>query len=192
VSGPPPDPGGDDRIAELERRVAALEATAASAASARAAVPHDGRQAGTTDGADEYAERFWALEGLRERLPDGDEGAGAVLFTGVVRTPTGETYRWQEGHTGEDLLDRSWEEAGSAFEALASPARMLLLREVLHGRATAAELAELPEFGTSGQVYHHLRRLTGAGWLRTAARGRYVVPAERIVPLLAAIAAVQR
>jgi len=184
-----------DRVADLERRVAALEAAArdARAGNASGAVP-----ARTRDTAEDApgtpstlpADTFWALEGLRERAP-ADEGGG-VLFAGVVRTPDGATWEWQEGHRADELLGRSWEEAGAALEALGSPVRMMLLREVLHGRGTAAELAELAEFGTSGQVYHHLRRLTAAGWLRSAARGRYVVPPERVVPLLTAIAAVQR
>lgn len=178
-----------DRIADLERRVAALEAAGAGVATAgvaTAAAPVPEASAAGDDDAD----RFWALEGLARRAPA--EAGGAVLFTGVVRTPDGATYRWQETHPGDDVLERDWADAGAALEALASPVRMRLLAEVLHGRGSAAELAELPEFGTSGQVYHHLRRLTGAGWLRTAARGRYAVPPERIVPLLAVIAAVQR
>jgi DNA-binding transcriptional ArsR family regulator len=168
----------DDRVADLERRVAALEAAATTQPAA----------AGGPGGADQH--QFWALEGLEARAPA--EAGGAVLFTGVVRTPGDAVYRWQETHGGDDLLDRDWDEAGAALEALASPVRMKLLREVLQGRSTAAELADLAEFGTSGQVYHHLRRLTGAGWLRAVSRGRYVVPPERIVPLLAIIAAVQR
>jgi hypothetical protein len=164
-----------DRVAELERRVAALEAASAGAAASAASPDPD---------------RFWALEGLVARVPE--DAGGAVLLAGAVRTPAGATYRWQESHGGDDLVGRDWGEAGTALEALASPVRMRLLREVLHGRTTAAELAELEGFGTSGQVYHHLRRLTGAGWLRAVSRGRYVVPPERIVPLLATIAAVQR
>jgi DNA-binding transcriptional ArsR family regulator len=174
-----------DRLAALEQRVAALERALADGGRGGDVSPSRVAEDAAGD-----ADRFWALQGLRERAPA--DAGGAVLFTGVVRTPDGATYQWQEAHAGDDLLGRSWEEAGAALEALGSPVRMLLLREVLHGRATAADLAELPEFGTSGQVYHHLRRLTAAGWLRSAARGRYVVPPERIVPLLAAIAAVQR
>jgi hypothetical protein len=178
----PPTPTAE-RIADLERRVAALEAARdAGRDTAPGAAP------ATSPGVP--ADTFWALEGLRGRAP-ADEGGG-VLFAGVVRTPDGATWEWQETHRADDLLGRAWEEAGAALEALASPVRMMLLREVLHGRSTAAELAELAEFGTSGQVYHHLRRLTAAGWLRSVARGRYVVPPERIVPLLTAIAAVQR
>ena len=176
-----------ERIADLERRVTALESAAGGdGGTRRRATPGTPPAERPTLPAD----TFWALEGLRERAP-ADEG-GAVLFTGVVRTPDGATWEWQEAHPADEILARSWEEAGAALEALASPVRMLLLREVLHGRSTAAELAELAAFGTSGQVYHHLRRLTAAGWLRSAARGRYAVPPERVVPLLAAIAAVQR
>jgi hypothetical protein len=44
------------------------------------------------------------------------------------------------------------------------------------------------EVGTTGQIYHHLRQLTGAGWLHTTGRGRYEVPPGRVVPLLVAVA----
>jgi hypothetical protein len=70
--------------------------------------------------------------------------------------------------------------------------RLLLVREVLHGATTAAQLAEHPGLGTSGQLYHHLRQLVSAGWLRSSARGRYQVPADRVVPLLAVLAATRR
>ncbi|WP_051715621.1 hypothetical protein [Streptomyces bikiniensis] len=43
--------------------------------------------------------------------------------------------------------------------------------------------------GTTGQIYHHLRQLTGAGRLHTSGRGRYEVPAARVVPLLMALTA---
>ncbi|PWJ53033.1 hypothetical protein SAMN06264364_11550 [Quadrisphaera granulorum] len=73
---------------------------------------------------------------------------------------------------------------------LGSPVRLLLVRVLRSatGSATAAELADDEALGTSGQVYHHVRQLVAAGWLRTAARGRYAVPAERVVPLLVALA----
>jgi predicted transcriptional regulator len=53
----------------------------------------------------------------------------------------------------------------------------------------AAELTGLPGVGTTGQIYHHLRQLTSAGWLRTTSRGQYAVTPERVVPLLAVLAA---
>lgn len=160
------------RLEDLERRVEALERDRAAEPGADPVVGEAGD--------------FWALEGLRERTP---EPAGRVLLSGIVTTPDGRHYEWQETRLVEDVLDGGWEDAAAALSALASPVRMQLLREVLRGRTSAAELVELDAFGTSGQVYHHLRQLTAAGWLRSVARGRYTVPPERVVPLLVAVAA---
>ncbi|MCX4508639.1 hypothetical protein OG402_17600 [Streptomyces anulatus] len=55
--------------------------------------------------------------------------------------------------------------------------------------SAAAELAALDEAGTTGQIYHHLRQLTGAGWLHAAGRGRYEIPPVRVVPLLVVLTA---
>jgi hypothetical protein len=66
--------------------------------------------------------------------------------------------------------------------------RLRLLLAVLRGTTSPAELAEVPGTGTSGQIYHHIRALTAAGWLRSSGRGQVQVPAERVVPLLAALA----
>ena len=70
--------------------------------------------------------------------------------------------------------------------------RLRLLREILGGRQSTSELAEIEELGTTGQLHHHLRQITAAGWLRSAGRGRYAVPAERVVPLLAILTAAGR
>ena len=166
--GDEPGPAGD-RLAELERRVAALERA--------------GTEPLPTVG------DFWALEGLRERAP---EEGGRVLFAGTVGVPDGRRYEWQETRLAGALLDDDWTGAAAALAALGHPVRMRLLREVLLGRATTAELVELDELGTSGQVYHHLRQLTAAGWLRAVSRGRWEVPAERVVPLLVTLAAATR
>ncbi|MBQ1098564.1 helix-turn-helix transcriptional regulator [Streptomyces sp. b94] len=160
----------EHRVADLERRLAALEA------------------------ADRPAPRlsegdFWALEGLKGQLAEMRAADGGVLFTGAVRLPTGERYEWQHGALAEGLLDVDWAESAEVFAALGHPVRLRLLREILGGRRTAAELAELDEVGTTGQIYHHLRQLTGAGWLHTTGRGRHEVPPGRVVPLLVALSA---
>ncbi|MFG1670896.1 ArsR/SmtB family transcription factor [Streptomyces sp. Y7] len=159
----------EERVADLERRLAALEGARHTAAP----------RLGEGD--------FWALDGLKERLAETGVADGGVLFTGAVRLPSGEQYAWQQGASTEELLDAEWTEAAEAFAALGHPVRLRLLREILGGRRTAAELAELDEVGTTGQIYHHLRQLTGAGWLHTAGRGRYEVPPGRVVPLLVAL-----
>jgi hypothetical protein len=168
-----------DRLAGLEERVRRLEQGPARPA---AAPPDAGGSATIRD-------RFWALEGLKERLP---EGGGAVLFTGVVPLPGGSWYEWQSGSGTGELLQADWSGLSAALAALGHPVRLLLLRQVLSGTGTVAELQAQGELGTSGQLYHHLRQLVSAGWLRVAARGRYAVPPDRVVPLLVVLAAARR
>ncbi|MFJ9598352.1 ArsR/SmtB family transcription factor [Streptomyces althioticus] len=157
-------------MTELERRIAALEAADRTAPSM-----------GEGD--------FWALEGLKEQLAELKAADGGVLFTGAVRLPTGERYDWQHGTLTSDLLTYEWPDAAESLAALGHPVRLRLLREITGGRRTAAELAELDDIGTTGQIYHHLRQLTAAGWLHSTGRGRHEVPAGRVVPLLVALAA---
>ncbi|MEW2176093.1 helix-turn-helix domain-containing protein [Streptomyces sp. NPDC005406] len=178
----------EERVSELERRLEALVGVHPEAPS--------------PTGGD-----FWALEGLKQQLAGAADGG--VLYTGAVRLPTGERYEWQYGALTEQLLDAGgaggagsagegseqvpagadWADVAESFAALGHPVRLRLLREILGGRRTAAELAALDETGTTGQIYHHLRQLTGAGWLHTKGRGRYEVPGARVVPLLVALTA---
>lgn len=129
--------------------------------------------------------RFWALEALRSSPGAG----GRVVFAGVVDTPAGQRFEWQEEHEPAGLLGAEWASAAGALAALGHPVRLTLLQAVLGGRHTARELGELPGLGTSGQTYHHLRELQAAGWVRQARRNHYVVPGDRVVPLLVALAA---
>ncbi len=92
----------------------------------------------------------------------------------------------------DDLLADDWSQAAETLSALAHPVRLLLLREILQGARTTAELAAHERLGTTGQLYHHLRQLVAACWLRTTARGQYSVPGERVVPVLTVLAAARR
>jgi DNA-binding HxlR family transcriptional regulator len=92
----------------------------------------------------------------------------------------------------DDLLARDWSDLSGNIAAIGHPVRLLLLHRVLSGAGSVAELQEREPGGTTGQLYHHLRQLVAAGWLRVAARGRYSVPPERVVPLLVILAAAQR
>ncbi|MEW1550712.1 ArsR/SmtB family transcription factor [Streptomyces tsukubensis] len=168
----------EQRVAELELRLAALEERETFSPAGRS-------------GEDTGQESFWALKGLKEQLSGLGADTGGVLFTGDVALPTGERYEWQFGLLTDELLDRDWTASAEALAALGHPVRLRLLREILGGRRTAAELAELDGLGTSGQIYHHLRQLSSAGWLHTTGRGRYAVPPARTVPLLVALTAAQ-
>ncbi|RLP95760.1 helix-turn-helix transcriptional regulator [Micromonospora sp. CV4] len=167
----------------VEERLAALETQVAALTERLAASPP------TADTPPALAGTFWALDGLKQRLPS--DGAGAVLYTGTVRVAD-QHYDWQYGRGVDDLLADDWAELAATLSALAHPVRLRLLREVLGGRQTTAALADIEELGTTGQLHHHLRQIAAAGWLRSAGRGRYAVPAERVVPLLAILAAAGR
>lgn len=167
----------EERVTELERRLAALEQA-----------ERERRPSGPPSTEDD----FWALEGLKRQLADAGAEQGGVLFTGAVTVPTGQRYEWQYALPTGTLLDPDWTDAVEVFAALGHPVRARLLREILGGCRTAAELAELDGLGTTGQIYHHLRQLASAGWLQAMGKGRWEVPAGRVVPLLVALAAARR
>src|SRR5699024_6632204 len=158
-----------NEIADLQQRVAALEE-----AVARSAPPSHG-----TGGSQPENDPFWALHGVEDRAPE-----GAVLYTGNVRIPGGDSVRWQYAKEADDLLAEDWTDQASALAALGHPVRLQILHAVLHGTASAAELVDEIATGTSGQIYHHLKELTSSGWLLSPKRGSYSVPGARVVPLL--------
>ncbi|MBB4932052.1 DNA-binding HxlR family transcriptional regulator [Lipingzhangella halophila] len=160
------------RVTELEERVTRLE-------------NHPAQAPETGTGQESV---FWALNELKQRLDD----RGGVLFTGSAPLPTGETYEWQEGATAADLVESDWSESSEVLEALGHPVRLLLLQRVLSGTTATADLKNDQALGTTGQLYHHLRRLVAAGWLRTKGRGHYRVPPARVVPLLTVLLAARR
>lgn len=130
-------------------------------------------------------DRFWALARLKRRL----DAAGGVLLVGSVTLPGDDEVaaEWQQGATTTALLESDWADAAAPLSALGHPVRLRVLQAVLRGVSTTTELADLEEIGTRGQLHHHLRELTATGWLRSAGRGVYEIPAPRIVPLLVAV-----
>jgi hypothetical protein len=132
---------------------------------------------------------FWALNALRDRI---GPGAGAVVYTGIVEVVPGERAEWQFGATVDELMSADWPALAGNLAAQAHPVRLLLVREVLSGRRGVGDLARVEGLGTSGQLYHHLRHLVSAGWLRSSGRGQYVVPPDRVVPLLVTLLAARR
>lgn len=64
--------------------------------------------------------------------------------------------------------------------ALASMPRLALYRAVLEQPATSSELMKAAGLNTTGQLYHHLRELIGAGLIAQEGRDRYAVVPERL------------
>lgn len=120
---------------------------------------------------------------------DAKTTAGVVLYAGTVHLPDGRAYHWQYGESTVDVFARDWSELSGHLTALGSPVRLHILQAVLRGVTTANALVEDLAAGTSGQVYHHLKELTAAGWLISPRRGTFDISPARIVPLLAILVA---
>jgi DNA-binding transcriptional ArsR family regulator len=169
------------RLKKIEARLAALEApgdgaTAAARTTGTRAAPGD-------------ASPLWVLDGLRQRLaPD----QGAVIYAGRYRHPAGGELQWQIGRPQQALLDEDWSDLAPRLAALGSPVRLRLLQALLQGVSAVSDLAARPGMGTSGQLYHHLRELEAAGWLHSPQRGSYALRPERVIPLMALLAAARQ
>ncbi|WP_110468492.1 winged helix-turn-helix domain-containing protein [Williamsia limnetica] len=174
----PPTAELAERLREVEARLTALEEKTPSA------------DAGTMDsnhrkGAQDN--RFWVLEGLREQLGG---ASGGLIYSGIAPTAAGPV-EWQYGHTAQEILELDDDHAAIVADrlaALGSPIRLQLLLAVLGGTTSVADLSALEAMGTTGQVYHHVRILSAAGWLRPAGRGAVQVPPDRVVPAMLALA----
>ena len=189
-----------DRLAALEARVAELEAAGPDEPTPAEAGPVDtpvdpGRPeptpteaapareptAAAADALPGDADTFWALHGLIDRL--GAEGG--VTYTGYTTPPGAEDpIAWQMGLTSEGLNEIDFAEAAGPLAALGHPVRLQLLQAIYEGTTTVAELGKDERFGTTGQIYHHVHALAGAGWLVSARRGHWKVPSARVIPLL--------
>lgn len=160
--------------ASFERRLAAVERELAEikAAADTKSVPEAG--AGATADADP----LWFVNELGRRTP------GAVMMAGDVEIPGSGPVRWQYALMAQDIIERDWTDFTATIDALGHPARLTIVRLVLKGVKSTAELLEQDTLGTTGQIHHHLRQLIAAGWLVSARRGHYEVPVHRVVPLL--------
>lgn len=154
----------EERLAAVERRLEALEDRPAPAAPA--------------------GSELWVLDGLRSRA----EGTGgAVIWAGTVQTGSGPV-DWQMARMAEELLHADdLGDAADRLAALGHPVRLALLVAVINGTTKVTDLADHLELASTGQIYHHIKALGAAGWLRQASRGHVAVPPERVVPILIAM-----
>ncbi|MCR2811596.1 helix-turn-helix domain-containing protein [Microbacterium sp. zg.Y1090] len=166
-----------DTVTELMARVTALEARLSRRDEPTSPPPDP-----------DSADAFWALRGVEaERAENPSLADGIVMIVGSLTLPTGAPVAWQQGVATEGLLEADWSEHAAALQALAHPVRLELLRRILTGTTTTAELAGIDSLGTTGQLHHHLRQLVSSGWVRQSGRGSYEVPAARVVPLLSSL-----
>lgn len=165
------------RLTALEGRVTSLEAGQASGASA-ARVP-------TPD-------MPWAVDVLRERRGEpfeSPDARGGLVYAGYLRTPGTGLVAWQIERPVPPALRRTWEVAAPVLAALGHPVRLEIVRRLLLGARTSQDLQEIPEIGSTGRLYHHLRELQECGLVESRRRNRYGIAQTKVVPCLVMIAA---
>jgi hypothetical protein len=170
------------RLSAIEARLAALESQGTKT-SATANAINDAAKLTAAD------DRFWALNELNRQHLSKPEDRGAVLYTGTVALPSGAQYVWQRQASTRELLEGDWRDLSETIAALAHPMRLEILKHALGQDRSTQDFMALPDMGTTGQLFHHVKALQDAGWLRSLQRGLYGVPGERVVPLLAMLTA---
>ena len=142
----------------------------------------------TSDRLAALEERVAALEaaGPGATTPDDLGESGELGYQGTVRLD-GEL-AWTIRYSPAGVLELPPGGVAEVLAALGHPVRLALVRRLLTGSATAAELQAAAELSSTGQVYHHLRGLSAARVVEQDGRS-YRVPRTAVVPLLTAILA---
>ena len=177
------DPELRRRLDALERRITQLEERDEPGAAPHADAPPAGARSHST--ADE--DPFWALTALKAQVPP----PGAVVYAGSVEVGAGHVeYQW--GRPTEHLLAADWAEHAETVAALGHPLRLAILRRLVDGEHTVAQLVDELELASTGVAYHHLSALQTGGWATSPRRGSWAIPPSRIVPLLAIVTALEK
>ena len=167
----------DGRLEELERRIARLERRVDGGA----APERPDRGAHPLTG----VLHAWRREAEEQSRP------GTVGYAGYVAD---RELLWARQLPLAELLSADWAAAAGILESLGSLPRLALLGALLReGRRTNVDLQEALGAAqgdtTSGQLYHHLRALQGAGLIMQRRRGEYELAPQAVVPVLTILAA---
>lgn len=129
---------------------------------------------------------YWALNTMREKHPP----PGGVCFAGSVDVGSGHwEYQWER--PTQAVRDLDWASGAERLAALAHPLRLAIMRLLVDGERTVAQLVDELELASTGVAYHHLNQLQGEGWVTSPRRGVWSVPGSRVVPLLIIITATE-
>lgn len=114
-------------------------------------------------------------------------GTGTVRYSGEVSLPG--DVSWEITYDAGAALALDDEPRTAVLAALGHPVRVRIVRGLLHGPRGTAELAEVAELASTGQLYHHLKALTHCGLVTQDGRGSYRIAAAAVVPALVLLTA---
>ena len=96
---------------------------------------------------------------------------------------------WNITYSANAAVDLAPEALSSTFAALGHPARIEIVRLLIRGNASVTDLQEAGDFGTTGQLYHHLKILTTASIVTKVGRNDYGIAPTHLVPVLVSMLA---
>ncbi|MBO5256562.1 MAG: winged helix-turn-helix transcriptional regulator [Clostridia bacterium] len=120
--------------------------------------------------------------------------SGCVTYLGVFASGGRQSNWVSKGEDTDHLLDLI--DSGSAMRVLScigSPERMKIIMTLLKKPMTAAELEETLNFGSTGQVYHHLKPLIAADIVtddKEGGKGKYAIVPHRVQGIIMLLAGV--
>ncbi|MEU5882279.1 helix-turn-helix domain-containing protein [Spirillospora sp. NPDC047279] len=162
------DRSADDRLSSLEARMADLEARLAAATAAGAEPQAPGAPPAPA-------------EATRDET-------GYVRYGGEARLG-GYEWGWDVARSPGELVRLPAAPLAAVLQAAGHPARLEVLKLLLTGPRTVTELQSELGLNSTGQLYHHLKALTGAGLVEQTERAVYRLPPPVIFPVLAMTAA---
>jgi DNA-binding transcriptional ArsR family regulator len=104
-----------------------------------------------------------------------DEGHQFVGHFGAIKTDA--VHTWWSIRMGDAvskcLVENPDHKVAQVLSVLGSEHRLAILRLILDGPKTAAEVVAALGFRTTGQAYHHIHELERAGYVKQSDGGRY-------------------
>jgi len=132
-------------------------------------------------------QRVAALEG-RPSPGARESSGGLVEYSGRLREPA--ELEWSISVDPAQVLDLPDAPRTDVLAALGHPVRAAVVRQLAEsGPCAAAALQEAAGLGSTGQLYHHLKSLTGCGLVEQDKRGSYRLRPQAAIPALVLLTA---
>lgn len=134
------------------------------------------------------------LSDLMEELCNQAEAqnvSGLITYLGVYASGGRQSNWIRKAVPADNLL--SLIENGMADKVLAcigNATRLTILLEILRGPKTVAALVEKCGFGSTGQVYHHMKPLLAADIITEDQKGAYIVQPHRVQGIIMLLAGI--
>lgn len=131
-----------------------------------------------------------AIEQLEAALQVATQGQSIIGHFGALSVE-GEQRSWWSirfGGAVAELLTIPDYKVAQILSVLGNEVRLAILRHLLDGPKSAAEIVTALGSGTTGQAYHHLRELERAGYVNQRTGGKYHFDLDRGRVYLTALA----